>query len=444
MTILPRLVLAASALASFCLLPAHADAAVLAAWSQYGEGNAVVARVVTDEPACPALMADGRSLPMSERSAPSQAFPVRVCVAPIPIGTHRARVGAVPVPVPVAHPRHIVLFGDTGCRIKGDTVQNCHDAASWPFRVVAEHAAAEHPDLMIHLGDFVYRESPCRPADDRCAGTPWGDNWPTWQADFFTPGAPLLRRTVWLMARGNHEDCQRNGIGWTTFIGHDPIVEPCHPHDSPLLIDLDGVKLAVLDDNDAADLPKNLDPRVAEILKHDIATAREAKADWLVTHHPFRGVSKPDKSLGGTAWEGANATLLAALSGSDEAPLTLMLAGHIHDFQIMNYAGTTAPQLVVGEGGAQLDAGVPPQLAGVATGGGTVVDGMSLPGFGYVVIDRIGTSRDWKITVHSAEGAVLRRCALEARRLSCGGPPASTPAQPVNDPATSSSGRPAG
>ncbi|MGD0491541.1 MAG: metallophosphoesterase [Steroidobacteraceae bacterium] len=420
MTTTPRFALAGSLLAAlFFLLHGNAGAGTLAAWSQYGEQGAIGARVVTDAPACPALIADGKSLPMTERAAPSGEFPVRVCVAAIPKGARRLTAGGMPLPVPVVHPRHIVVFGDTGCRVKGDTVQNCNDQNGWPFREVAEHAAKEKPDLMIHLGDYVYRESRCRQGDGRCAGSPWGDNWSTWSADFFAPAGPLLRSTVWLMARGNHEDCRRNGTGWTTLIGHDPITRPCDPHESPLLIDLGGVKLAVLDDNNAADLPKDLDSDVAGLLKQDIAAAMAAKADWLVTHHPFRGISKVDAAADGKSWEGSNATLLSALAGTDEARLTLMLAGHIHNFQIMNYAGAAAPQLVVGEGGAQLDAGVPPQLAGLSTGGKVVEEGMSVSGFGYVVIDRIGQSADWNIVVRSADGGVLRRCKLERRKLSC-------------------------
>ena len=117
--------------------------------------------------------------------------------------------------------------------------------------------------------------------------------------------------------------------------------------------------------------------------------------------------------------EGANATLLAALDGTDEAPLALMLAGHIHNFQIANYAGSAAPQLVVGEGGDDLDEVVPPQLTGLVTGGMTVTQGLSLSGFGYVVLDRVGETQDWKITVHTANGQVLRNCALKARKLAC-------------------------
>jgi hypothetical protein len=83
------------------------------------------------------------------------------------------------------------------------------------FPRFAGQAARTRPDLMIHLGDYLYRESPCQPGDNRCTGTPWGDNWATWNADFFEPAAPLLHHTVWLMARGNHEECGRAGNGFT-------------------------------------------------------------------------------------------------------------------------------------------------------------------------------------------------------------------------------------
>ena len=381
----------------------------------------VEARLITDEPTCPALIADGKSLPMILRAPPSPAFPIGVCVAAIPAGAKHISAGGRVLPVPKPKPRHIVVFGDTGCRLKGAVVQECNDETFWPFRKVAEHAAKEHPDLMIHVGDYLYRESPCQPGDKRCAGTPWGDNWPTWSADFFRPGAELLRATVWLLARGNHEDCARAGIGWSTLLGHDPMTPSCNPHESPLLVDLGGVRLAVLDDNNAAE--NAVEPAAAEALKRDIATAMAFKADWLVTHHPFRGIAKADSSGGGKTMEGANATLLAALTGTDEAPLTLMLAGHIHNFQIENYAGSVAPQLVVGEGGDALETGVPPLLTGLSTGGNTVTEGMSLPGFGYVVLDRFGETQDWRITVHAADGSVLRHCALRARKLSCDSAP---------------------
>ncbi len=394
-----------------------AGANTLAAWSQYGERGGVEARLVTDEPACPSLVADGRAVAMTERAPPSAAFPIRVCVAAVPAGTRRLSGAGMELPVPVPHPRHIVVFGDTGCRLKGPLIQACNDPTAWPFHAIAERAAQERPDLMIHLGDYLYRESPCRPGDSRCAGTPWGDNWETWNADFFTPAAPLLRRTVWLMARGNHEECSRAGSGFTELLGHDVRTADCNTHENPLIVDLDGVKVALLDDNAALDEQVALE--AVDALRRDIAAAITAKADWLVTHHPFRGVSKPDPNGEPRAMKGANATLLAALTGADESQLALMLAGHIHNFQIENYRGAAAPQLVVGEGGDALDQEVPRQLAGLVSGGETVVTGLSLPGFGYVVLDRHPHTQNWTITVHAVDGAVLRHCALASRRLKC-------------------------
>jgi Calcineurin-like phosphoesterase len=413
-----RILLAAIAcITLFSMYSRHAGANILAAWSQYGDRGEVEARLVTEESACPDLVADGRPVSMTERAAPSPAFPVRICVAAIPVGTKRLAGDGLDLPVPVQHPHHIVVFGDTGCRLKGTVVQACNDPTAWPFHAIAERAAQASPDLMIHLGDYLYRETPCRAGDHRCAGTPWGDNWATWNADFFAPAAPLLHRTVWLMARGNHEECSRAGSGFTELLGHDLRRAACNPHESPLLVDLDGVKLALLDDNAALD--KEIAPEVADVLRRDITAALAAKADWLVTHHPFRGISKPEPNGGPRVMEGANATLLAALSGADESRLTLMLAGHIHNFQIENYPGDTAPQLVVGEGGDALDKEVPRQLAGLVSGGETVAAGLSIPGFGYVALDRNRHTQDWNITVHAADGRVLRHCALASRKLNC-------------------------
>jgi hypothetical protein len=124
---LQRSGLATSFFVAVLFLTSHAGATSLAGWTQYGEHGAIGARLVTDESACPALIADGKSLPMTERAPPSQAFPVLVCVAAIPAGAKHISAGGLDLPVPIAKPRRIVLFGDTGCRLKGAIVQNCND-----------------------------------------------------------------------------------------------------------------------------------------------------------------------------------------------------------------------------------------------------------------------------------------------------------------------------
>ncbi|MFX8797610.1 metallophosphoesterase, partial [Acinetobacter baumannii] len=86
--------------------------------------------------------------------------------------------------------------------------------AAWPFKLGATLSASLKPDLVLHVGDFHYREKPCPAGNDGCAGSPWGDNWDVWREDFFAPADSLLRAAPWIMVRGNHELCDRGGHGW--------------------------------------------------------------------------------------------------------------------------------------------------------------------------------------------------------------------------------------
>ena len=67
-----------------------------------------------------------------------------------------------------------MIFGDTGCRIKlkkhGDyDTQDCKNG--WPYAKIALHAAATNPDLVIHVGDYVYREVPCPAGNTDCSNS---------------------------------------------------------------------------------------------------------------------------------------------------------------------------------------------------------------------------------------------------------------------------------
>src|SRR5204862_199481 len=81
------------------------------------------------------------------------------CELAIPRDARRAVYAGRDLPLPKPQPRRIVVPGDTGCRILGPTdAQPCDDPARWPFARVARAAAATHPDLVIHVGDYPYRE----------------------------------------------------------------------------------------------------------------------------------------------------------------------------------------------------------------------------------------------------------------------------------------------
>lgn len=194
-------------------------------WTELAsDGTLSVRMAVAAGAACPQASADGTDLPIAPRAGADDGFPVAVCEARAPAGTRQLIVGDSPAPILPEEVRRIVVIGDTGCRLEGRAVQDCNDPEAWPFAAIARRAASRKPDLVIHVGDYYYRETAC-PADrNGCAGSSHGDNWATWQADFFEPAAPLLAAAPWVMVRGNHELCRRSGRGWFRLL--DPHLAP--------------------------------------------------------------------------------------------------------------------------------------------------------------------------------------------------------------------------
>src|SRR5580658_4492352 len=208
------------------------------AWVELGASGAL-ARIIVNRPQdCPAIQIDGQRSTMALREpVPDGLRPA--CEFAIPTGAQSASVEGQALVLPRLNPSHIVVFGDTGCRIKGDRVQDCNDPAKWPFQTVATQAAAEKPQLMIHVGDYLYRESPC-PAgsESECGGTAAGDNWEAWKADFFTPAAKLLAAVPWAFSRRNHETCDRSWRGWFYYLDPRPWKAVCERYSQPYLITL--------------------------------------------------------------------------------------------------------------------------------------------------------------------------------------------------------------
>ncbi|MDE1924033.1 MAG: metallophosphoesterase, partial [Gammaproteobacteria bacterium] len=169
-------------LLALAALPAAAQR-VHSAWMQFTPDGGVEARAVVAGETCPRLRIDGASRPMAVRAPRDGDFPT-VCAAPVPRGARALSLDGRPLPLPRAHPRRILVIGDTGCRIKSGAIQACNDPEAWPFPRLAREEARQKPDLVIDVGDYLYRESPCPQGFAGCAGTPYGDNWPTWRADF--------------------------------------------------------------------------------------------------------------------------------------------------------------------------------------------------------------------------------------------------------------------
>jgi hypothetical protein len=431
------------------VIPVAAPGAVKSAWAQYGPGGVLEARAVVEGETCPQLAADLHLSPMQKRAAKSSSF-LTVCLATIPVGTKQAalvsrppmkappsieagtaaerawieeesnvKYDLIPLALPVADPRRIVVLGDTGCRIKDKTLQDCSDPAKWPFARIAAEAARLKPDLVIHVGDYLYRESAC-PADfSGCTGTPFGDNWPTWDVDFFAPARPLLAAAPWVIVRGNHEDCERAGPGFLRLLGptaYDPAA-PCAAHVAPYTVPLGGLDLVVLDNSDAPDT--SVAEASVPVFRQELAALGQAKTpSWLVLHRPiWAAITGPlGMPIGGNL-----TTIAAAGSTGIPAPVELMLAGHIHTFEAINYwpKPHVPPQIVAGNGGDLLDE-TPSNLHGTVFQGSSgvrVSDGISIGGFGFLLMTKAGDG--WTIDVHDWQGRIERQCVFRAGRLDC-------------------------
>lgn len=407
----------------FLLLPVTAQAAD-SAWVQ-ATTSGFEARLVTAAANCPTLDTDKGDVAMTVRAAATADFPL-VCAAAIPSGATHAVIADKSLPLPVANPQRILVLGDTGCRIKGAALQACNDPAKWPFPQLAAAAAALKPDLVIHVGDYLYRESACPPGNQGCAGSPWGDNWTTWQADFYEPAVPLLAAAPIVLTRGNHEDCKRAGPGWLRLQGpsaFDPAA-PCAKHLPLFSVDLGNLRLAVMDDATAqeTDLDRDQSPTYAAELTGLAAIPAPV---WFVHHRPiWAAISGPLGIPIGGNLQLIDATRIASQQGQPLIAPTveLMLSGHIHTFEALNYTKGVPPQIVAGNGGTNLEA-TPRDLRGaqfLGHSGVTVADGLSAGGFGFLLMIRAADG--WTIDGYDMAGAKTRTCRFTAGtpgRLDC-------------------------
>ena len=417
-----------------------------------GENGKAVARAVTSHDHCPDIRIDATpAFAMNLRSAAGRvpnrggaqqqskdaSFPVSVCEAALPAGVRKILVAGTRLPVPVAQPRRILFIGDTGCRMKASehAFQACKNPKSWPFKAISTRAAAWHPDLVVHLGDIHYRESPCPAADQGCAGSPWGYGFDAWNADFFRPARPLLKAAPWVVVRGNHESCSRAGQGWFRFLDPGPFAsrrscdDPAHDGEgdftSPYAVPIGAdTQLIVFDSSRAADKPyaPGDEPyeRYAAQLREVDELTRDKAQNFFLNHHPVLGFSS---SMDRQAHPG-NAALQSVMRdrhpGRLFAPgINLTLNGHVHLFEAISFKSDHPAVFVTGNAGSALSLPLPGALsAHDQPAPGAIVDEIiSRADFGFLTMERAGAS--WVFTEWDRAGKAVLRCKLAGSGLHC-------------------------
>ena len=242
---------------------------------------------------------------MSQRkptsSAAEQAFEgIQVCTANIDQPRRVAALGfdiagdiSLPENWSKDHPpERIAMLGDTGCRKNDEQV--CDDK-EWPFRALARQVEKSNPDLIIHLGDYMYAKGV--------------DDWAGWKYHFFGPAQRLLQNAPWVMVRGNHETCgvkKEGALGFHLFFGvgndgdcgkntEDGTYSNPTALAATYAVDISPKHRLIVADSTLAYLPDGKeecsinDDKACEYTKKALAPVgpmSKGKTTWLVTHVP--------------------------------------------------------------------------------------------------------------------------------------------------------------
>jgi hypothetical protein len=424
-----------------------------------GPNGTRIARVITEVKDCPALFVDGHVVEMQVRSAAgiaaqrqtasraelskASAFPATTCEAAIPSDARQVSVHGWLLPLPPKTIRKIVVIGDTGCRIKAadNAVQSCNDAKAYPFATVASAAAAWKPDIVLHVGDYLYRENACPEGVAGCQGSPWGYGLDAWRADFFNPAAPLLKAAPWVMVRGNHESCNRAGQGWRRFFDPYPLTpeRTCDVSEEdlsgnftdPFAVPLGkGAQIVVWDTSDAGNKPfAQDDPRIGVYLANvrSIASLTRAQPHTILANHqPVLAIAGSRDKDGNVKLGPGNSSLAEILAGIDPklfpSGIDLLLSGHVHVWEQLSFAGLYPSQFVTGFSGTQEDSVPLPESlpANFSLMHGAVPDAFSswIDGFGFMTLERTGAA-DWSVEIHDTQGKVVERCTVKGRISKC-------------------------
>jgi hypothetical protein len=430
-----------------------------------GHGGRLARAIVTRGNHCPQVVESG--MPLQMRAVPSRvhaAYPILLCEREL-AGDSEATIGAESLPIRPAEPHAIAVIGDTGCRVTHYAHQPCDSL--WPFGQIAARMAEKlKPDeghaIIVHVGDFHYREKPCLDDDRGCAKSPFGDNWETWKVEFFEPAKKLLLSAPWVILRGNHESCERAGAGWLFFFAL-----PNQAYDGVCSEDMPSYYLNI--GHTTAHHPRVLlvldtanegDKYALKKHKNDYPGLITYKADpesevWLALHQPLWLLSPEDRKLQETTQKSTAATPTAT-ECTDEEPsaldairkdlyekprlgdhrrFSLVLSGDTHLFQVFWPEDTDLPvQLIAGNGGTALDklpckAGTPlradrsgvtsfkvdatPEVAGNATTINVAGNATAIARFGFTMLSL--RDNEWTTaTLIDISGKAVTKCSISA------------------------------
>jgi hypothetical protein len=418
-----------------------------------------VVRAITHAAQCPGIAWDGQSpVPMQVR-APQATLPVRSdsaqadskpsvfdvtsCEATWPAKAQSAQIAGQVVPSPPKQIHRILIVADTGCRMKAseNSFQACNDDEKWPFAQIARSAAQLKPDLVVHIGDVHYRESPCPEGNAGCAKASWGYGWDAWRDDFFKPAAPLLSVAPWLFVRGNHESCFRAGQGWFRFVDalpwtaarncNDPANDAYGDFSEPFTASIsDNAQFIVFDSSKSSG--KAYSASDAAFVKYQaqlqtVAQLAKGKPEsFFINHHPLLAAAPtkdPQKFKAGGSSGLQSVFETVVPERLFPAGVTVAMHGHVHLFEALSFKSNHPVSLVLGNSGSLNEGHAPSAIAPTdRIYKNALVDNYAARSeYGFATLDRMveAGQESWQLTAYTPQGQPVIHCRIQNGKSRC-------------------------
>jgi hypothetical protein len=215
--------------------------------------------------------------------------------------------------------------------------------------------------------------------------------------------------------RGNHETCERNPVGWFTYLDPRPYQEECQRYTEPYVTTLHGLTFAVIDSAEASDTVVKVDEAAQYARQFDFLAEIAPPESWLVTHRPVWGLLE----LQSGAAQVENADYEAATGGSLKGNYALVLSGHIHLAETLAFDDSTGrpPQLISGNAGTALDEALSGTPTAAELGDPSLTVAETFSAFGFMTMELEGET--WTAVQRDVAGDPVFGCVLDLPEMIC-------------------------
>jgi len=112
-----------------------------------------------------------------------------------------------------------------------------------------------------------------------------------------------------------------------------------------------------------------------------------------------------------------NETLQAASDNDLADGISLVVSGHIHFFELINFVQNRQPQLIIGMSGTEVDDPVGPPFPGMEIAGATVNEGFNFNNFGFALLELVDGV--WNMSIRGVKGDILLECEIDGSVATC-------------------------